>query len=135
MGTTASFIVNSRTPESAILRLANDGNPDDPLPTLTRAQIEAQLLSGPLRELIHRTADLSNLNVIAGSTRADDYIRFTRVEGGLNAPIRPPNNTCVLYFTADALVFSITATVNPDPPIPTTCGLLVELRFVHSSDR
>jgi hypothetical protein len=128
--TTAAVIPNSRTPYSVVIRVANDGHLDDPPYPMPRATLLASLLEGPLKALLACTVDWTDLNFAPNEAKAG-YVRITRIEGGLNATLQPPDMAMILYFIADALVFSI----GYGGEGMSACDLLVELRMVHSTDR
>jgi hypothetical protein len=130
MPTTIAVVPNSRTPESVVLQLANDGVADVGPLTLTRAALLAQLSAGPLRELLTRTASLTVFNTNSPDSR-DSVIRFTQIAGGLDATIVPPLTTLVLRFVADGLEYSIFNNNGGG----VASGLLVELRATHSNER
>jgi len=135
MGSTLQVIATSRTPESVVLRIDNNGTPDDPIPTISETAFLAELLPGPLHEFLARTADWSTLNIFSSSV-ANKAIRFTMISGGFSEPIIPPNLVCALQFvkpvTGNALQFSINHSPS-DGPVPSV--ILVELRAEHSSER
>lgn len=131
MSTTAAIIANSRTPASVVLRLTNSGAIDEVTPSLDRSTLEGQLLEGPLKTLLHRTADWSQLN-FAGNEVKGDFVRLTMIDGGLSTELVPPNDTMVLYFTANALNFSFTFN-GGEGPAPGE--MLIELRAEHSIER
>jgi hypothetical protein len=138
--TTASVIANSRTPYSVVIRIANAGTPDSPTGQIPRATLAAQLLEGPLRELILRTPDLRDLNFVTNNGPADftAFVRITAIDGGLDATLTPPSgvgSTLVLIFLADALEFGAYALAGDDPPVAAACDFLVELRCIHSNER
>lgn len=132
MATTRTIHANSRTPESVVIELANDGAADGAPLELLKADLLAALRPGPLYELINRTADLTALNFAAGNAAKEDFVRITRLAGGLAATVLPPVDVVALYFSATGLMYSIW-TNGLDGPVAS--GLLVELRALHANER
>jgi hypothetical protein len=130
MPTTIAFSATSATPDSVVFQVTNDGVADFfAPPEISKANLLAALtVEGPLKELIRRTADLTALDfAVPGSAKAD-FIRLTRIAGGLNASLTPPLSEVVLYFSATGLVYSISDAQTP-------CQLLVEMRAIHGTER
>lgn len=129
--TSAAVIPNSRTPESVVWQVANSGGEDAPTLSVARADVLSQLLPGPLRERLRSTSDWTVFNMGTGSTRYDDFIRWTMVAGGLDAVLQPPLTTAIIVFHADSIEFSLG--YDNEGFVP--CGLLVEMRAEHSNER
>jgi hypothetical protein len=130
--TTASVVANSRTPESVAILVENPGTLDDPLLTVSQATLLAQLLEGPLKARLARTADWSVFNAPTGPIGLDDVIRLTALAGGLNQEMLPPNNVVTLQFLAAGMAFSIFYDAGDGAA---ACDLLIEMRLVHSNER
>jgi hypothetical protein len=126
--TTATVIANSRTPESVVWDVANSGGEDSPTLSVSRTNVLAALLPGPLRERLFRTADWTIFNL--GSTGAR-FIRWTAIVGGLDATLQPPLTTAIVIFHADSIEFSL----GYDNEGFVACRLLVEMRAEHSNER
>ena len=131
MATLIAVEANSRTPDSVVLGLSNNGAADLAPLEIPKAALLAQLLPGPLYELISRTADLSVFNVNSVDPR-DNVIRFTEIAGGQDSVIVPPITTLVLRFSATGLEYSI---YNVGGGGGTASGLMVEMRATHSNER
>jgi hypothetical protein len=129
--TAATVIANSRTPLSVAIQVANVGGVDAPVFSYTRTNLLAALLPGPLKAKLARTVDWSVLNIITGTETQDDFIRISKLEGGMQVSLVPPNYTVTVVFVADALNFGI----ERDNEGPVACDLLVELRLEHSNER
>jgi hypothetical protein len=133
--TAASVIVNSRTPDSAALLVFTPGGGIDDSPFLyTRANLLTDLRPGPLRDLLARTPDWTVFNILGGggSGVKDDFIRITKLLGGYGNALTDPNAVVIVVFAADSLNFSIQAVA---AEVQVACGLLLELRAVHSNER
>ena len=130
--TSASVIPTSRTPLSVVLRVDNDGNPDDPILSIPRATLLAQLLEGPLKSRLAHAADWTVFNAPTGPVQLDDTIRFTLVEGGLAESRLPPNSVVHLLFAVDSLDLSIEEFSSDANH---RCNILVEMRLVHANER
>jgi len=131
--TSAVVVTNSRTPESVVWYVSNTGGADNPTLSVARAVVLAQLLLGPLYERLRTTLDWTTLNVGGGSTRGDDFIRWTLVDGGLDATLQPPTDVAIVVFHGDSIEFSLEFIGGGEFPAP--CGLLVEMRAEHSNER
>jgi hypothetical protein len=129
--TAATVIANSRTPLSVAIQVANVGGVDAPVFSYTRTNLLAALLPGPLKAKLARTVDWSVLNIITGTETQDDFIRISKLEGGMQVSLVPPTYTVTVVFVADALNFGI----ERDNEGPVACDLLVELRLEHSNER
>jgi hypothetical protein len=131
VNTTAQVIANSRTPASVGITVTNPGLADDTPFLYTRANLLADLLHGPLRELLARTPDWTVFNDTTGTPAQDDKIRITMLGGGLAFMQIPPTSNAIVVFAADSLNFSL---AKEDEGL-VACSLLLELRAVHSNER
>lgn len=127
MATTITFYPTSRTPDSIIFRLHNDGVVDVAPIVLLKADLLAELASGPLFELINRTADLTALNFDGDAAKAD-YIRINYMGGGLNASMIPPLDRVECIFVATGLSYAIWTN-------GAVSDMLLEMRALHSNER
>lgn len=132
MATTATIIDTSRTPESAVVHVVNDGVADMAPVIMLKAALIAALLPGPLKEMISRTADLSVFNFATGAAKSK-YIRMTSVVGGLNLAFLPPMTTFVFDFVPTGLEYRLFTASGDAQPIASR--ILVELRAVHANER
>jgi hypothetical protein len=135
MGSSIAIDVNSRTPESVVLLINNDGTPDVAPPVVTRSAILPQLMAGPLQELLARTVDWTGFNLAADLSQTDS-IRINALLGGIGTPLTPPNSAFVLQFvktvpgdiSSNGIQYSITGGEGAS-------AIMVELRFEHSKER
>jgi hypothetical protein len=125
MATTISIVPNSRTPESVVLLLQNNGVVDAVPLVLLKADLMTGLLQGPLRELINRTPDLSVLHCTETGGR---LVRMTEIAGGLNSVLISPSTSVECRFVATGLSYAI-FDVNGNS------GIMIELRLLHSNER
>ena len=134
-GSSLTVLAPSRTPESAILEIDNDGTPDIAPPVMARAVLLTQLLPGPLSELLRRTSDWTVFNLAADLSQTDT-IRINAIDGGIGLSLQPPDTTFVLQFVktvpgdinSNALQFSIQGG-------EAGSSMLVELRCEHAKER
>jgi hypothetical protein len=133
MATTLTVIVNSRTPDSVAIFLENDGVKDNPFPnSVARATLLAQLLPGPLKELLNRTADWTAFDFAGGGGAKEDFVRINLLAGGDATLYRWPSDALAVHFAADALEFGIWIN-GLDGGVHS--NLLFELRAVHANER
>jgi hypothetical protein len=111
--------------------VSNTGGEDAPTLDVPRATVLAQLLPGPLRERLRTAVDWTVFNVGGSSARGDDFIRWTLVDGGLDATLQPPRTVAIIVFHTDSIEFSVE--YDNEGFVP--CGLLVEMRAEHSNER
>jgi hypothetical protein len=130
MPSTATIIANSRTPASAVLQVTNDGVVDQAPVLYTRTNLLAALRAGPLKALLAKTPDWTVFNFMS-DTAGGDFLRLTRVEGGLAGFVLPPTTNTILWFVHDAIAFAIFQ--SGEGQIAST--LLVEIRAEHSEER
>lgn len=126
MANTATILATSRTPLSVVIQITNDGT-SAASASLTRTNLLAALLAGPLKALLYKTADWSTFVATGTNTHK---IRISSILGGTTSDIDIGTNPAVVTWQVDSLDLSF------NPPAPATArSFYIELRALASHEK